>query len=198
MPFLAVKRFSFNHSCPKCRSAPRHRAHQILYRDVLHFDHKKGSVLYFAPERNLDYFRQLPNLEVHTSNYPAGEADFHIDILAIPFADSSWDFVICHHVIEHLSDDRKGLREMLRILKPGGEAIVSVPMDLGRQTTVEYGTANPAEHYHYYSYGTDFIERVPDGFGVSSFRVSEFCSELQQQQHALEDEVVYVLKKLAN
>ena len=49
------------------------------------------------------------------------------DITAIPFADASFDLVLATDVIEHVDDDAKALREIRRVLRPGGKAIVTVP-----------------------------------------------------------------------
>jgi len=42
------------------------------------------------------------------------------DILSIPYADESFDFVMAAHVLEHLPEPQQALREMVRVLKPGG------------------------------------------------------------------------------
>jgi demethylmenaquinone methyltransferase/2-methoxy-6-polyprenyl-1,4-benzoquinol methylase len=42
------------------------------------------------------------------------------DILSIPYADKSFDFVMAAHVLEHLLEPRRALEEMVRVLKPGG------------------------------------------------------------------------------
>ncbi len=47
---------------------------------------------------------------------------------ALPFQDSSFDFLLCTEVLEHLRDDRKALGEVARVLAPGGRAIMSVPV----------------------------------------------------------------------
>lgn len=49
------------------------------------------------------------------------------DICAIPFADQSFDFVLATDVIEHVDDDAVALKEVTRVLKPGGRALVAVP-----------------------------------------------------------------------
>ena len=49
------------------------------------------------------------------------------DITKLPFADSSFDCVICSEVMEHIPDHEKALKEMDRILKPQGTLAVSVP-----------------------------------------------------------------------
>lgn len=195
MPFLAVQGFLFDHSCPTCRSAPRHRGQRIFYQKELGLEGLEGKLLYFAPERNVEYFRAIPALSVKTSNYPQHDADYCIDILQIPFEDESWDFVVCNHVIEHLSDDRRGLLEFYRILKPGGLAIVSVPIVLDRANTIEYGRPNPREHDHYYSYGMDFPQRIPKCFRSKSYWFSEFCTPEQWDLMGLQEDILFVLEK---
>ena len=49
------------------------------------------------------------------------------DICAIPFADNTFDFVVATDVIEHVDDDFAALREIARVLKHGGRALVAVP-----------------------------------------------------------------------
>lgn len=45
----------------------------------------------------------------------------------LPFADGSFDLVTCLDVVEHLDDDTAALREMRRVLRPGGHLLVTVP-----------------------------------------------------------------------
>ncbi len=47
--------------------------------------------------------------------------------LALPFADASFDKVICAEVLEHIPDYQAVVREIQRVLKPGGALAVSVP-----------------------------------------------------------------------
>jgi SAM-dependent methyltransferase len=49
------------------------------------------------------------------------------DICAMPFGDATFDLVLATDVIEHVDDDVQALREVRRVLKPGGVAIVTVP-----------------------------------------------------------------------
>jgi SAM-dependent methyltransferase len=50
-----------------------------------------------------------------------------VDIHQLPFADGSFDKVLMSEVLEHLADDRVAMREIYRILKPGGVLALSVP-----------------------------------------------------------------------
>lgn len=46
---------------------------------------------------------------------------------SIPLPDSVFDLILSHEVIEHVQDDRAAIREMIRVLKPGGRAVVFCP-----------------------------------------------------------------------
>jgi len=45
----------------------------------------------------------------------------------LPFADGTFDLVLSHEVLEHVQDDTQAVREIIRVLKPGGRAVVFVP-----------------------------------------------------------------------
>jgi ubiquinone/menaquinone biosynthesis C-methylase UbiE len=49
------------------------------------------------------------------------------DIYKLPFHDNYFDMIICSEILEHLPDDKKGLLEIKRVLKPGGALLVTVP-----------------------------------------------------------------------
>jgi ubiquinone/menaquinone biosynthesis C-methylase UbiE len=56
--------------------------------------------------------------------------DWHLsamDITALPFADNSFDLVICSEVLEHIPDDATAMSELVRIVRPGKTLAVSVP-----------------------------------------------------------------------
>jgi SAM-dependent methyltransferase len=88
-----------------------------------------AAVLHIAPEMHLAQKIQ----ELHPRQYVRGDLvpnapDIkRLDVTAIPYADESFDFLICNHVLEHVPDDRKALSEFHRVLKPGARAVLQTP-----------------------------------------------------------------------
>jgi SAM-dependent methyltransferase len=156
----------------------------------------KGRLLYISPEFNLRFFLDRQDLEVRTSEYAKEAAtDFHFDLIKIDCPDHTWDYIICHHVIEHVSDDRKALQELFRILKSGGTLILSVPIDPSLERTIEYGRPNPHETDHYYRYGRDFQSRIPREFQVVPHDFRSLFSEREFLQYHLKDDYLFVCRK---
>ncbi len=49
------------------------------------------------------------------------------DVLRLPFKDDYFDLVICSEVLEHILPHRRAIREIVRVLQPGRDLVVSVP-----------------------------------------------------------------------
>jgi len=62
-----------------------------------------------------------------------GEAD----IVSIPLLDSSLDAVICSEVLEHVNSPQESIKELIRVLKPGGVLALSVPRYYARINMLE-------------------------------------------------------------
>lgn len=77
-------------------------------------------------------------------------AQVHADLCLLPFTDATFDVVVCFHVLEHITDDRAAVRELARIVRPGGTAVVVVPRDQARSVTFEDAAADPADYERLY------------------------------------------------
>jgi len=66
-------------------------------------------------------------VDVDSSVLPFGEGVLCGDAEALPFSDSSFDTVVCVDVLEHVASDWRALREICRVLRPGGKLVGSVP-----------------------------------------------------------------------
>lgn len=171
--------------CPHCGSLERHRLVSLFLRsrtDV--FAGARQRVLHFAPEPCLESrFRSALGRDYVTADLLDDRADRRLDITDTCLEDGEFDLVYCSHVLEHVPDDRKALRELRRVLRDTGHALLLVPIH--RDTTYEdAGIDTPAarrEHFgqedHVRIYGLDFPERVCEaGFDVEVVGVGDLAS----------------------
>ena len=107
--------------------------------------------------------RTLPGAQVVTTDLHRTDVDrTGEDIQALTLADDAFDLVICNHVLEHVPDDRAAARELARVTAPGGQAVISVPGDWSRATTVTF--ADQAFNGHHRDYGTDVVDVLRSAF----------------------------------
>ncbi len=169
--------------CPSCDSRPRHRLMK-LWMDRAMALPAGARVLHFAAE---PWVRGW--IEARGADYVTADIndlfELQLDITAMDLPGASFDMVIANHVLEHV-DDRAALAEMFRVLRPGGQAVLTVPMIEGWDATHEDPSlATDAErrsHYgdptHLRFYGRDFRDRVrAAGFALDEYvAVEPDCS----------------------
>lgn len=116
--------------CPRCGSLPRHRRLWDLVGNAIHLS---GAVLHFSPSRPIwRKLKKLPTITYIPSEYEgAPEIPNNFDITDIPLADGSIDWILCYHVLEHIGDDFQAIRELYRVLKTQGKAIIQTPFKRG-------------------------------------------------------------------
>lgn len=113
--------------CPVCRSMPRHRI-LAAWCDEHRESLRRAEILYFAPEYSMETWMKRNGVSRVTADLN-GKADLLLDIQATGLPDESFDVIICNHVLEHVDDFRKAMKEVYRILRKGGTFICSFPMD---------------------------------------------------------------------
>src|SRR5690606_19858714 len=126
-------------------------------------------------------FRSYKNIDYVSADLDPRKAMTQQDITNTSFENDTFDLIFCAHVLEHIPDDMKAMRELLRILKPGGLAILQVPIkDFFNgmaidKTYEDPGITDPKERErvfgqrdHVRIYGRDFKDRLENaGFKVS-------------------------------
>lgn len=166
--------------CPNCGALERHRLQFLVLKNIFtSYDPSTKKLLHFAPE---PFFRKFlkDKFDVYeAADLVMEDVDHHVDIQELPFSDGSYDFVFASHVLEHIPDDRKAIQEIRRILKPGGIAILPVPL-VGEQT-IEYPEPNPHEAYHVRAPGFDYFDRYQPYFT----KIDKYSSEELPQEHQL-------------
>jgi hypothetical protein len=163
--------------CPRCGAQERHRALWLYMRERTDlFDREQLSILHWAPEYALQRsLGALPNAAYVSADLAGDEATQHMDITDVPFKDDAFDLIVCVHVLEHIPDDRRAMREMVRVLRPGGVAMLLVPIVLEQPTREDPSIATPAQRKdaywqedHLRLYGGDFRDRLEEeGFSVT-------------------------------
>ncbi|MEE1962414.1 methyltransferase domain-containing protein [Allomuricauda taeanensis] len=161
---------------PSTLSLERHRLLWLYLKNETDFFTKTHQVLHFAPEQAFyKRFRRLKNIEYTTTDLNSPLADVKADICNLPFADHSFDVILCNHVLEHIPNDTKAMQELFRVMKPGGWGIFQIPQDLKRERTFEDDTITDkkerakifGQYDHVRIYGRDYFDKLRSvGFTV--------------------------------
>jgi SAM-dependent methyltransferase len=182
-------------ACPRCKSHPRHRSlHLYLQRVIL--SGKTVRLLHFAPEPYLtSLLRSYGGVDYLSVDINPGQAMQKEDITRLSFRDRTFDVIVCIHVLEHVEEDRKAMKEILRVLKTEGFAVLDVPIDYGREKTYEDSSIRSPEERtkafwqadHVRLYGRDFSKRLEEaGFSVQEDQYINSLGEDSIRIHGLQ------------
>jgi SAM-dependent methyltransferase len=190
---------------PGTLSLERHRLLWLYLKDETDFFTVPKTVLHIAPEQAFYYrFKKQQNLDYITADLFSPLADVKADITDLPFDDNQFDVVFCNHVLEHVTDDKKAMCELYRVLKKGGLGIFQIPQDLSRKTTYEdFSITDPkerAKHFGQYDhvrvYGQDYFDKLRSvGFSVITIDYSKKISPEMFEKYRLAEELLPVCTK---
>ncbi len=192
--------------CPRCGSLERHRLLWLYLKQRTDFFEAPKRVLDIAPS----YFqqqrlRQFSHLDYTSADLKQSWVTVHCDLTDLPFPDNHFDCILCYHVLEHIPDDRKAMKELHRVLKAGGWAVLQSPVDQNRKATYEDKNIIAAEgrqrafgqEDHVRIYGRDYAARL----GEAGFRITVdpfalgLHAEKIQTCKLIKDEYIYIGKK---
>lgn len=197
------------YTCPHCKINDRNR----LY--VMYFEKKFASlhnpltlnVLEFAPSIGLrSYLKQFPFVNYRSADLCMNGVDDRVDITDMHmYADNSFDVFICSHVLEHVKNDVQAMRELYRILRPGGWGIAMVPihMTVG-EIQEDENVVSEEERWKHYGQGDHvrmysrkgYVERLMSaGWKVSQFGIDHFGKEEFEKYGIHRHSVLYVMEK---
>lgn len=196
-----------NAKCPSCGALERHRFLGVLLDGLGPVIGHAARVLDIAPSRYTTHqLHQLsPGQYVRVDLDPEADGravDVQASLTRLPFAPASFDLVVCYHVLEHVPDDAAAMRELARVLRAGGVALVQVPFRPSRSTDEDPDAPEQerierfgqADHVRWY--GIDFEERLAAA-GLTGARITPLDvlgPELCEVFGVREREAVWVLR----
>jgi SAM-dependent methyltransferase len=195
-----------NAMCPKCGSLERNRAAYLFLKEETNIFDENIKMLHFAPERVLsEIFRKKENIDYLPVDLNPNMHDVKekMDIQDIKYPDNTFDFIYCSHVLEHVPNDKKAMKELYRVLKPNGKAIIQVPLNPNYEETYEDPSFNTPElrlkHYgqsdHVRYYGLDFQKKLENaGFKASNEYVGSMDEKSLKKYGFKNDNLFYCTK----
>lgn len=197
---------------PSTLSLERHRLLWLYLKNETGFFSEKSEeslrkkVLHFAPEQCfLKRFKNLKHIDYTTTDLLSPIADVKADICDLPFNDDTYDVILCNHVLEHIPDDTKAMKELYRVMKPGGYGVFQIPQDLNRASTFEDDTITDkaertkifGQYDHVRVYGKDYFDKLRSiGFKVKEVDYTNTLSdELINKYRLAKDEIIPVVYK---
>jgi SAM-dependent methyltransferase len=210
-PVSAIETLNLDaYSCPACDASDRERLYALYFDRVMPAldPARRYRLLEFAPSPGRGLQKKLqayPFIEYRSADLVLRTVDDQLDITDMRgYADGAVDFFLCSHVLEHVPEDRKAMRELHRILKPGGFGIVMVPLVHGVEETQEDPAVDtPALRWKYYGLGDhlrqygkrDFLRRLEEaGFHVERLGIAYFGKDAFHRAGIAEDSVLYVVR----
>ena len=191
---------------PSTYSLERHRMLWLYLKNETDIFTKKIRLLHFAPEPAFHkIFKNCNNISYDTIDLNSPLAEIKADICDLPIENDTYDYILCNHVLEHIDNDIKAMRELYRVLKKGGIGIFQIPIDVERKNTFEDPSITSpkqrnkifGQYDHVRIYGMDYFDRLKSvGFSVDQIYYAKKLSEEEIFRYCLsKNEIIPVCKK---
>jgi len=195
------------YSCPHCNASDRDRLFALYVSNRILEYGVTNKMLEIAPSRPLSkMLKKTRKITLRTADLMMKGVDDRIDITDMNcYAGGTFDAFICSHVLEHVPDDLKALRELFRILKPGGWGILMVPIILTLDQIDEdpllediaerWRRFGQDDHVRMYS-RNGLVERAEGaGFIVKQYGQEYFGTDVFEKHGISAKSILYVVEK---
>lgn len=160
-------------------------------------------MLHLAPEKEFSRrLKKIPELMYVTADLSDIDVMVRMNLEKAPYPNELFDIIYCSHVLEHVDNDRIALKELYRILRRGGWALILVPIT-SQKTFEDPSVSSPEERLlifgqvdHVRRYGMDFEERLREaGFSVKSITEAEVVGESRRNEFGVTDDPLFICRK---
>jgi len=197
--------FRENYKCPVCKSKDKERLVYYYIENYTNILTGKNTVLHFAPEfETKKRIKKNKKAIYYNGDLDEKKADMKVDITNICFKENTFDYIICNHVLEHVIDEKKAFEELKRVIKKDGKIILTVPVCISNDKTIEENLKTKEERMakfcqedHVRLYGNDITKRIKKyGFKVEEYDFyKKEGEELFEKYGMLENGIIYILTK---
>jgi len=198
-----------NNSCPACGTGDSNRLYAIYLRDKLSKlnANKKYTFIDFAPVPPFaQIIKSYQYINYRSADLFMPDVDDHVDIMDMKiYKNNSVDMFLCAHILEHVTDDVKAMRELYRILKPGGWGIIMVPILLSiNKISEDSNITSEHDKWKYFGQGdhvrmyskNGFIQRLSKvGFKIGQLGSAYFGADVFKKYGISPKSVLYVVSK---
>jgi len=193
-------------NCPFCLSSDRERLYLIFLDKYLADNSRQYSILDFAPNAAFSKAIKAYGHRYTSTDLFRTDVDIQLDVCDMKeIENETFDLIVCSHVLEHVPDPDKGMREIHRIMRPTGKAIIMVPLFWDVESTTEDKRHNTDElrlrHYgqddHVRLFArTDFLKRLHlAGFDVAQIKPHELDREKIRENAIADNSILYICSK---
>ncbi|MCL2399555.1 MAG: methyltransferase domain-containing protein [Defluviitaleaceae bacterium] len=212
LPFEIDGKLRKNAHCPYCFCAERQRFLWCYLKEHTNYlsDERQEiiKILHFAPEKGLyDKFSVKSNINYYPVdiNPLCKRITNVVDIQDMQYEDNTFDVIICNHVLEHVPNDYIAIKELIRVLKKGGEAYITAPVFGSLEKTIENNPMHNTpesrqqfygQHDHLRKYGRDFPHRLRGtGFKVTTIKPNKIFTNDEMTLYCIKDTIYdYIYK----
>ncbi|MFZ3152363.1 methyltransferase domain-containing protein [Pseudomonas sp.] len=196
-----------SYTCKRCGASDRERLYVYwMEQEVAAGRLAEGAkVMHFAPEQAMSRLIRASRLfDYATADLAMQGVDYQVDLMDLPFADGTYDFFICSHVLEHVADDGKAIRELRRITRDGGCGILMAPIIVGIEHTLEDPSVTDEagrwrlygqnDHVRLYAHD-DYVRKIEgNGFSVDQYGIDYFGAEVYAAMGLKPSSTLYIAR----
>ena len=189
-----------------------HRLIWLFFQNETDLLKKKNKLLHIVPEYGIwKRLKRIRNIDYHPVEIILrGKGEYMkknsvVDLAKLKYSTETFDFIICNYILDHIKNDAQAMKEMFRVLKPNGLALVTIPNYQPDKDTFENSLITKpkerkkyfGEWNHYRKYGKDLNIRLKNaGFQVEEVYYGRNFTKEDFEKFGLFDDILFICRKI--